>query len=46
MPSAAAFTADAEDSEPVRRDAEVVLAGHGVAELRQFVAVELDQLLA
>ena len=42
----AAFGADAADDQAVAADAEVVLAANGVADLGDFFAVELDQLVA
>ena len=46
MPFAAAVVADAGDDQAVAGDAEVVLLGYGVADVRQFFAAEFDQLVA
>src|SRR5688572_16461747 len=46
MPLAAAIVAHARDDQAMAGNAEVVLAGHGVADVLQLLAAEFDELVA
>jgi hypothetical protein len=46
MAFVAAVAADARDDQPMPRHAKAVFTGHRFAELAQFAALKLDQLIA